>query len=127
MTQPAFAFILDYLFPLEVRIKPMFGCHAIYHEDKILLIVRNKPEHEESNGIWIATSFEHHSSLKKEIGELMPVGILNGGKGETAWQMIHPASPMFEANAMKICELIRNGDKRIGRVPKRKKRKSSSF
>ena len=35
-----FDFILEYLFPLEITIKSMFGMKAIYNGDKILLMLR---------------------------------------------------------------------------------------
>lgn len=121
----AFDFVLDYLYPLEVKIKPMFGCHAIYVDSKIMFITRKKPSHENSNGIWIATSYEHHGSLKKEFPSLQSVHVLNDGKGETGWRLLHEAVEDFESSAIRLCELIKEGDQRIGKFPKRKKKKSA--
>lgn len=123
MEKIAFSFILDYLYPLEIRVSPMFGCHALYNHEKILLIVRDRPEHNESNGIWIATTFEHHASLEQDITCLHSVSILNDRKRETAWRMIRSTDQDFEKNALKICELIKNGDMRIGKFPKARKKK----
>ena len=58
-----FSFIFDYLFPLEYTVKPMFGCRAVYIEDKIVFILRQRPKSTELNGIWIATERKHHESL----------------------------------------------------------------
>ena len=118
-----FEFVLDHLHPLEIKIKPMFGCHAIYSEGKILMIVRKKDDHADSNGIWIATGKEHHASLKKELPSMTSVFILSNGKGETGWQMIHEEESDFEASAIKICEFILKGDVRIGKIPKPRKKK----
>ena len=118
-----FEFILDHLHPLEVTIKPMFGCHAIYANGKILLIVRKKEDHTDANGIWIATGKEHHESLRKELPLMGSVYILSDGKSETGWQMIHEDADDFEEAATKICEMILKEDKRIGKVPKTKKKK----
>lgn len=120
-----FDFILDYLHPLEVTIKPMFGCHAIYANGKILLIVRKKEDHEDANGVWIATGKEHHASLKKELPSMQSVYILSDGKNETGWQMIHEHADDFEESVTKICEMILRKDERIGKIPKGKKSKKS--
>lgn len=121
--QIAFDFIFDYLYSMEIVTKPMFGCHGIYVGNKIMLVTRKKDNHEEANGIWIATSHEHHESLKKEIPSLTTVSILNEGKGETGWRMLHEDSEGFEESVIKICELIKSGDVRIGKVPKARKKK----
>ena len=113
-------FIFDYLYPLKIIIKPMFGCHAIYLDEKIFLILRKSNTHHESNGIWIATSKEHHESLKAELPSLISVYVLSEGKGETNWQMISDASDDFEESAIKICEMLLRNDARIGKIPKRK-------
>lgn len=120
MKKIPFVFILDHLFQLSPSIKPMFGCHAVYIGEKIFLILRNGKDHPEANGIWIATSKEHHQSLKKEIPSLKTIDILSGGKGETHWQMISSENDDFENSAARICHMILNGDQRIGKIPKRK-------
>ncbi len=102
----------------------MFGCHAYYVGEKIMLIVRKKETHSEANGVWIATDFPHHESLKKELNSLSSVYILSEGKAETAWQMIHVGNENFETDVIKICELILKQDPRIGRIPKAKKKKT---
>ena len=115
-----FEFILDYLYPLEPVIKPMFGCFAYYSGEKIVFIVRKKKDMPEQNGIWVATSREHHESLKAELPSLGNIGIL--GK-DTEWQMRHEDDPAFERYAIRICELVKLGDERVGRIPKKKKSK----
>jgi hypothetical protein len=115
-----FPFITDLLFPLNIIVKPMFGCHAIYVKEKIMLILRDREDHEDANGVWIATSKEHHPSLKKEFPSMHSVFILSNGKGETEWQMIHVDDDNFESYAMRLCELVLKRDERIGRIPKKK-------
>lgn len=115
-----FEFVFDYLLPLEPVTKPMFGCLALYVERKIVLILRDRNDHPEANGVWLATSAEHHESLKKELPSLCSVYILSEGKGETNWQMLRSDAGDFEPSVRKACEMIRRGDKRIGKVPKKK-------
>jgi hypothetical protein len=118
-----FEFVLDYLHPLEIAIKPMFGCHAVYAQGKILFILRKRKDHTDANGMWIATGKEHHLSLKKEIPSMRSVHILSDGKGETNWQMIHEEEEDFEESAIKICEFILRKDIRIGKIPKPRKKR----
>jgi hypothetical protein len=118
-----FPFLLDALYPFEPVIRPMFGCHALYRGEKILLILRDRNDHTDSNGIWIATDAEHHESLRKEFPCLQSVHILSDGKGETRWQMIPMDDDDFETLAIRLCELVKAEDQRIGRVPKGKKKK----
>ena len=72
-----FDFVLDYLLPLDPAIKPMFGCYAIYVGEKIMLVLRNRKDHQDANGIWIATSKEHHVSLKKDFPSLHSILIIH--------------------------------------------------
>jgi hypothetical protein len=116
-----FDFILDYLHPLEIKIRPMFGCHALYEREKILLVLRKREDHPNANGVWVATGKEHHESLKKEFPSLESVHILSNGKVETNWQMIQEDADDFEESAIRLCEIILKGDERIGKVPKPKK------
>ena len=110
--------------PAEPKVRPMFGCHAIYVGEKIMLIVRKKEGQPEANGIWLATSKQHHESLKKDFPSLRSVYILSEGKSETNWQMIPADADDFESSAVKACEFILSGDERIGTVPKPRKRKT---
>lgn len=119
-----FEFVLDYLHPLEITIRPMFGCHAIYANEKILFILRKREDHSDANGMWIATGREYHESLKKELPSMKSVLLLSDGKGETNWQMIHEEEDDFEESAIKICGMILLKDIRIGRIPKLKKKKN---
>ncbi len=118
-----FPFILDYLLPLEPHMKPFFGCYGVYVGEKIVFILRDKTSHTDCNGLWIATEHEHHKSLKKEFPSLTSVSVLNEGLRPTAWQMIPADSDNFESAAIRACELVLKGDKRIGKIPKLKKKK----
>lgn len=122
-TKVPFPFITEMLFPLHPVIRPMFGAHAIYVREKIMLIMRNKITHPEANGIWIATEKEHHESLKKELPVIHSIYMLSDGKSETDWQMIPLEDDNFETYATRACELILKSDPRIGRIPKKRKKK----
>ncbi len=118
-----FPFILDRLFSLQPVTKPMFGSHAIYVREKIMCVLRDREAHPEANGIWIATSKEHHASLKKEFPSMQSIYMLSNGKNETGWRMISADAVDFESAADSICDLILKGDVRIGKIPKVRKKK----
>jgi hypothetical protein len=44
-------FVLDAIASLSPRTRPMFGCLAIYVQDKIVLILRDKPDQIADNGV----------------------------------------------------------------------------
>ena len=117
----AFDFVLDELYPVQPVIRPMFGCHALYVGEAIVLITRNKNEHTGDNGVWIATTPEYHESLRLEFPSMRKINLL--GNKETSWQNIPADANDFEESVMKVCALIRRGDRRIGKVPKAKFRK----
>jgi len=120
-----FDFVLEYLEPLPYVVKPFFGCYGVYVGHKIVLILRDRKDHPEVNGVWIATSHEHHESLRKKFPSMQSVSILNDGTGETGWQMIPVIANDFESSVLELCQLIRRKDERIGKVPKKKKGKNN--
>ncbi len=111
-------FVLDALAPLSPLTRPMFGCLAVYVEDKIVLILRDKRDSPADNGVWLATAAEHHASLRRDFKPMRSVRVL--GASVTNWQVLPADAPDFEAAALRACELILAGDPRIGKVPKRR-------
>jgi hypothetical protein len=118
-----FSFIFDHLFPLEVTVKPMFGMFAIYIGSKIMLMLRQRNDHSEINGVWVATSREYDDSLKRDIPSLCPISGLTADQTDTQWQMVPSKADSFETDILELCRLIVKGDPRIGRIPKPGKKK----
>lgn len=112
-----FDFVFDHLAPLEVTVKPMFGLWAVYLNGKILIVLRERKDHTDTNGVWVATNNEHHKSLKKDLPSLKSFSIYSKPVNETEWQVIPVEADDFEASVIKVCELIKRGDNRIGRIP----------
>jgi len=63
----AFEFVLDALGGLDYQVRPMFGATALYRGEKIILILREKEEFADDNGVWLATAPEHHESLREDF------------------------------------------------------------
>ena len=93
----------------------MFGCLALYVDDKIVLILRDKRETTADNGVWLATTAEHHESLRREFPHMRSIQVL--GKKVTGWQVLPADAPDFEQAALRACELVVARDPRIGKVP----------
>ena len=109
------AFVLDAIASLSPRTRPMFGCLAVYVEDKIVLILRDRLTGTADNGVWLATSEQHHESLRSEFPSMRSIRLL--GKPVTGWQVLPADAPDFETAALRACELVLARDARIGKVP----------
>jgi hypothetical protein len=118
-----FEFVLERLHTANPLVKMMFGCYSIYIKDKIMLALRKKDEDSRDNGVWVATTKEHHESLRNELPSLRTISLF--GVAESGWQNIPEEGERFEEEVMMVCHLILKGDPRVGKVPKPKKKLSS--
>ena len=116
-----FDFVLEELADLDPWTRPMFGCTAVYLEEKIVLILRDKKDADD--GVWVATTKDHHESLRRELPSLRSITVF--GTGETGWQVLPIDAHDFEASALRVCALVRARDPRIGKVPKAKKKRKN--
>jgi len=117
-------FVLDALMAARPVTRPMFGCLAVYVEDKIVMALRDKGKNTDDNGVWLATTPEHHESLRVEFPNIRSIRLL--GKKVTGWQLLPADAPDFEEAALGACELIVARDRRIGKVPGAQRPKSGA-
>lgn len=108
-------FVLDAIAALAPETRPMFGCLAVYVGNKIVFILRDKRDRTADNGVWLATTQEHHESLRREFPNMRSIQVL--GKKITGWQVLPANAPDFEQAALRACELVLSRDPRIGKVP----------
>jgi hypothetical protein len=108
-------FVLDAIAALSPTTRSMFGCLAVYVGDKIVLILRDKRGETADNGVWLATTEEHHERLRYEFPNMRSIQAF--GTKVTGWQVLPADAPDFEEAALRACELIAAGDPRIGKVP----------
>ena len=113
-------FVLEAIASLAPATRPMFGCLAVYVEEKIVFVLRDKAGSAADNGVWLATTKEHHESLRREFPHLRSIGVL--GREVTGWQVLPANAPDFEEAALRACALILARDPRIGKIPKAKAR-----
>lgn len=107
-------FVLEAIAEVSPETRPMFGCLAVYVKDKIVLILRDKPGSTADNGVWLATTEDHHESLRGEFPGMRSIQAF--GKKVTGWQVIPADAPDFEEAALRACELIVARDLRIGKL-----------
>lgn len=112
--QVAFPFVLEELVPLRPTVKRMFGFTHVYLDDRLLCSLRNSARQTGTNGLWLYTTTEHVESLAREFPHLSRRQLWRSGK--KAWIVLASRLEDFEEYAFKACELILNGDRRIGRV-----------
>jgi hypothetical protein len=110
------AFVLEALASVSPWTRPMFGSVAVYVEEKIVLILRDRPEGVADHGVWLATTAIHHESLRQEFPNMRSIQIF--GTNVTGWQVLPADAPDFEESALRACELIAARDPRIGKFPK---------
>jgi hypothetical protein len=109
-----FSFVLDELEPLRPRIKRAFGFTFVYLDGKLLCGLRDAVKLPSTNGLWLFTTTEHIDSLGREFPELPRRYLWRSGK--KAWVILSARLAFFEEYAFKACELMLNGDRRVGRV-----------
>ncbi len=121
--KPPFDFVLEELASLDPWTRPMFGCTAVYVEEKIVFILR-AGRNDTDNGVWVATTKEQHASLRRELPNMRSIAVF--GAGETGWQVLPDDADDFEESVLRACALVRARDPRIGKVPKAKRAKKTT-
>ncbi|MGE4130026.1 MAG: hypothetical protein AB7F86_00225 [Bdellovibrionales bacterium] len=75
-----FDFVLNELADLDPYTKPMFGCRSVYVGSKIVFILRDKADnYPQDNGVWLATTHEHHESLRRDFPILRSIDLFKAG------------------------------------------------
>jgi len=118
-----FDFVLEQLYSVAPVVKPMFGCHAVYVQNKIMLILRDREDFRRDNGVWIATLPEHHKSLVAIFPSMRTIELFGGSI--SSWQNLPQDADDFEESVMTVCTLILKKDPRIGKIPKPRNKKKN--
>ena len=107
----------------------MFSGYAVYIGDKIVCMLRDRPNYTEDNGLWLVfaetpgldSKGRPQPALRREFPSLRPIQRLGGKIAH--WLLIPADSPNFESEAMHVCELLLAHDPRLGRIPESRKSK----
>jgi hypothetical protein len=109
-----FPFVMEELMSIRPTIKSAFGFTYFYLDDKLLCCLRQSDKQPSTNGMWIFTTTEDLESLSKEFPDLSRRYLWRSGKN--AWVVLPSRLAEFEEYAFRACELIVQGDRRIGRI-----------
>ena len=112
-----FPFIIDELSSLRPTLSKVFGFTHVYLEDKLLFSLRDSATQRGTNGMWLYTTSEFGNSLMAEFPDLPRRQLWRSGKN--AWVVLASRLGDFEQHALRACELILAGDRRIGRVSRK--------
>ena len=116
------AFVVDALSAVSPVTRPMFGCLAVYVGEKIVFVLRDRADNSENNGVWLATTADHHRSLKRDFPHLRSISMLRSQV--SGWQVLPADAPDFEEAALRACDLVLARDPRIGKVPRERPHRS---
>lgn len=118
--QTPFQFVLDELLPVRPTVKQMFGFTYIYLDEKLLLALRESAKQPQYNGVWLYTEAEHIESLRREFPQLPRRCFWRSRKSGSGWVILASRLEDFEECAYRACELILRGDRRVGRVMRKR-------
>jgi hypothetical protein len=107
-------FILRYLYPVRPKIRKMLGGYALLLEEYILLLLREKENQPEFNGVFVPTEPRYFDELSTEIHFSNMEFDIDGAPH--TWIFIREDLPDFHEVLQRACALIRAGDKRIGKL-----------
>ena len=106
-------FILRYLYPVRPVIRKMLGGYALLLDENIILLLREKELQPEFNGVFVPTSPNYYDELSNEIHSSSMEFDLDGMPH--SWLFISEDLANFHEVLQKACDLIKAGDKRIGK------------
>ena len=123
----AYPFVLEELqslmSPDRLRVKAMFGSHAVYVDERIVFILRSKGTRDD--GVWVALSNPAHAAgMRKAYPALRGIEMF-AERAFTDWLNLPSSDPGFEELALEFCGLVGKRDSRIGKVPKGRKKVAS--
>lgn len=106
-------FVLQYLYPVRPKISKMLGCYALKANNKILLLLRERDNQPEFNGVFIATRPEYYDQLEKEIHSSNMDFDIDGMP--FSYLFLSEDLEDFNEKVKRACEMIKAGDERIGK------------
>lgn len=92
----------------------MMGAYVLEMENKILFYLRDKENQPEYNGVFVATQPQFYDTLLQEIHTSQMEVDIDGVAH--SWLFISEDLDDFEQKVKIACELIKNGDVRIGKI-----------
>jgi hypothetical protein len=111
-------FVIDALAPSGPTTRPMFGCTAVYVDERVVFILRKRGDTDD--GVWVAFEPEKQAEVVAAFPALARISVVPNVRG---WLMLSEKHPSFEDDVVRACALVRAGDHLLGKVPNRRKTK----
>jgi hypothetical protein len=112
-----FDFVLERLEPLGPTTRAMFGSTGVYLDERVICILRKKGDVDD--GIWVCFEPEHHDAVQELLPTLQRIERLGNVRN---WRKLSASLPSFEDDVLRMCQLLLDGDTRIGKLPDRLKK-----
>ena len=112
------AFVLETLAPLHPEVQRMFSGFAIYSGNRLLMMLRDRLESPQDNGIWLVLAEgvdPADESLRREFPSIRRIELLRSKIAH--WLLLPSDDAAFEHLALHACDLILRHDPRLGRIP----------
>lgn len=115
-----FDFVLEELAALEPSTRPMFGCTAVYLDERIVFVLRKKGGSDD--GVWVAYEPAREQQVLALLPRLQPIELFGNSR---SWRKLAADSESFEEDVLQACALLRRGDERLGKLPDARKRSTA--
>lgn len=96
----------------------MFSGYAVYIADRLFFMLREHLKHPKDNGVWLVLAEgidPADASLRQDFPSIRAIEML--GDKIRHWLLIPSDGADFEKEAIDACDLVRNRDPRLGRIP----------
>ena len=109
----AFAFVLDRLDRLSPYTRPMFGCTAVYVDERIVFVLRERGDSDD--GVWVAFAPEAEAQVRAILPRLQDIDMFGGNV--RGWKKLAATSAEFEEDVELACSQVLAGNTHFGKVP----------
>jgi hypothetical protein len=91
----------------------MLGCYGLFLHDKLMMLLRERENNPEFNGVFVATQPEFFDDLSNELHYSNMEFDIDGAPH--TWIFISDDINDFQQKVKQAVDMIKNGDKRIGK------------
>jgi hypothetical protein len=108
-----FDFVIERLARLEPHTRPMFGCTAVYVEDRIVLVLRERGDADD--GVWVVYAPASEAEVLALLPRLRNIDVFR--EKVRGWKKLAATSDDFEDDVERVCVLLLARDARFGKIP----------
>jgi hypothetical protein len=117
----AYDFVLEQLEPASPTTRAMFGSTAVYLDERVVFILRNKGDADD--GVWFAYEPEREPEVLALLPSAARITRIPNARG---WRKLAAAHEDFESDVLRACRIAREVDSPLGKIPVRQSKKKQS-